>query len=62
MQTVATLFLDETSEFSKKAEFVFVPNFENIFRFKQMPEGDNLMKTISKVLMCGVMLTASSAD
>ncbi len=61
MQTVATLFLDETSEFSQKAEFVFVPNFENIFRFKQMPEGDNLMKTISKVLMCGVMLTASSA-
>jgi tetratricopeptide (TPR) repeat protein len=53
--------LDETSEFSQKAEFVFVPIVENILRFNQMLEGDILMKTISKVLMCGVMFTASSA-
>ncbi len=37
MRTIATFVLDETSEFSPKAEFRFVPNFENVLRFYKMP-------------------------
>ncbi len=59
-QKVATLFLNDSSEFRKTRNRLVVPDFEE-FLSKKMLGGNTLMKTIFRVLMLGIMISAVSA-